>query len=94
VVEDEEAVRTLAHRTLEEAGYKVLAAASGRTGLELLLSAEVDAVLCDLILPDMTGHELVRSAGAIRPDIPVLYTSGYPQRPAPGLRRPCRCPCR
>jgi PAS domain S-box-containing protein len=78
VVEDEEAVRTLARRTLEEAGYEVLEAATGREGLRLLLSAPVDLVLCDVILPEMSGHELGRRMEVIRPDVPVLYMSGYP----------------
>jgi nitrogen-specific signal transduction histidine kinase/ActR/RegA family two-component response regulator len=78
VVEDEEAVRTLARRTLEEAGYHVLEAANGRAGLELIVSGEVDLVLCDVILPEMSGHELGRRVSAVRPDIPLLYMSGYP----------------
>jgi PAS domain S-box-containing protein len=78
VVEDEEAVRTLARRTLEETGYHVVEAANGRAGLELIVSAEVDLVLCDVILPEMSGHELGRRVSAVRPDIPVLYMSGYP----------------
>lgn len=78
MVEDEEAVRTLARRTLEEAGYEVLEAATGREGLRLLLSAPVDLVLCDVILPEMSGHELGRRMEVIRPDVPVLYMSGYP----------------
>jgi two-component system cell cycle sensor histidine kinase/response regulator CckA len=78
VVEDEEAVRTLARRTLEEAGYNVLEAANGREGLGLVLSVNVDLVLCDVILPEMSGHEMGRRLAAICPDIPVLYMSGYP----------------
>lgn len=78
VVEDEEAVRTLARRTLEDAGYHVLEAADGRSGLKLVQLAEVDLVLCDVILPEMSGHEMGRRMGAIRPDVPVLYMSGYP----------------
>jgi PAS domain S-box-containing protein len=78
VVEDEESVRTLARRTLEEAGYEVLEAPNGREGLRLVLSAPVDLVLCDVVLPEMSGQELGRRMGAIRPDVPLLYMSGYP----------------
>jgi two-component system, cell cycle sensor histidine kinase and response regulator CckA len=78
VIEDEEAVRTLARRTLEEAGYRVLVAANGRSALELLAGADVDLVLCDVILPEMSGHELGRRIASIRPELPVLYMSGYP----------------
>ena len=78
MVEDEEAVRTLARRTLEVIGYEVLEAANGHAGLELMLTAPVDLVLCDVILPDMNGHELGRQMRAARPDVPVLYMSGYP----------------
>jgi two-component system, cell cycle sensor histidine kinase and response regulator CckA len=78
VVEDEEAVRTLTRRTLEEAGYSVLEAENGRAGLELLLSNDIDLVLCDVILPEMSGHELGRRIGSVRPGLPILYMSGYP----------------
>ncbi|HEY5940476.1 MAG TPA: response regulator, partial [Gemmatimonadales bacterium] len=78
VVEDEEAVRTLARRTLEEAGYDVLEAANGREALRLVMSAPLDLVLCDVILPEMSGHELGRRMAAACPDVPVLYMSGYP----------------
>jgi CheY-like chemotaxis protein len=78
VVEDEDAVRTLARRTLEEAGYRVLVAANGRSALELLQGAEVDLVLCDVILPEMSGHELGRRITSLRSDLPILYMSGYP----------------
>jgi two-component system, cell cycle sensor histidine kinase and response regulator CckA len=78
VVEDEESVRTLTRRTLEEAGYRVLEAGDGRSALELVLTAEIDLVLCDVILPEMSGHELGRRISSVRPDLPVLYMSGYP----------------
>jgi PAS domain S-box-containing protein len=100
VVEDEEAVRTLARRCLEEAGYRVMEAAAGREGLELVTTrdGQVDLVLCDVILPEMTGHELGRFLEAIRPELPILYMSGYPglevvkrgliPREAPFLEKP------
>jgi two-component system cell cycle sensor histidine kinase/response regulator CckA len=78
VVEDEESVRTLARRTLEDAGYRVLEAADGRAGLEVILSGEIDLILCDVVLPEMSGHELGRRVQAIRPETPILYMSGYP----------------
>jgi CheY-like chemotaxis protein len=80
VVEDEEAVRTMTRRTLEEVGYRVLEAATGRQGLELLTAGdyEIDLVICDVVLPEMTGHELGRCLEAIRPELPILYMSGYP----------------
>lgn len=78
VVEDEEAVRNLARRTLEEAGYRVLVAANGRAALELLTGSNVALILCDVILPEMSGHELGRRIASIRPELPVLYMSGYP----------------
>jgi two-component system cell cycle sensor histidine kinase/response regulator CckA len=56
----------------------VLVAANGRSALEILASADVDLVLCDVILPEMSGHELGRRIASIRPDLPVLYMSGYP----------------
>ena len=78
VVEDEQAVRTLARRILEVAGYDVLEAANGREAMELMLSAEVDLVLCDLVLPEMSGPEIGRRLGTVHQNIPILYMSGYP----------------
>jgi PAS domain S-box-containing protein len=80
VVEDEEAVRTLVRRTLEEAGYGVVEATTGNEGVESVLSADppVALVLCDVVLPEMSGDALGRRLASIRPELPVLYMSGYP----------------
>jgi signal transduction histidine kinase/CheY-like chemotaxis protein len=80
VVEDEESVRTLVRRTLEEAGYRVLEAEDGKQGLERVLGAEpgVSLVVCDVVLPEMSGELLGRRLANIRPEIPLLYMSGYP----------------
>jgi two-component system, cell cycle sensor histidine kinase and response regulator CckA len=80
VVEDEDAVRMLARRTLEAAGYDVMEAVDGQEGLDLVLSSEerIALVLCDIILPELSGHEFGRRLGTMRPSIPVLYMSGYP----------------
>jgi two-component system, cell cycle sensor histidine kinase and response regulator CckA len=79
VVEDEEAVRTLTRRQLEEVGYGVLEAVSGSEALELLSAdSQIDLVLCDVVLPEMGGTELGRRVSAMRRKIPILYMSGYP----------------
>jgi PAS domain S-box-containing protein len=80
VVEDEEAVRTLTRRTLEEVGYGVVEAANGREAIDLLQSGDskVDLVLCDVVLPEMGGTELGHRVEALPRKIPILYMSGYP----------------
>ena len=78
VVEDETAVRVLAARVLSEAGYTVLEASSGREALELVSGgAGVDAVLTDVVMPDMGGAELAEHLRATAPTLPILFMSGY-----------------
>ena len=78
VVEDEAAVRALAVRVLSEAGYTVLPAPSGRAALDLLAAGEtVDAVLTDVVMPDMGGGELAERLRELAPTLPILYMSGY-----------------
>jgi PAS domain S-box-containing protein len=79
VVEDEDAVRTLASRVLGQQGYTVIEA---RHGLEALALFEagvptIDLVLTDVVMPSMSGPELIRQLGTIVPGIPVMYMSGY-----------------
>ena len=78
VVEDEESVRTLAGRVLAEAGYSVVVARDGREGLALVEDgAPVDIVLTDVVMPVMGGRELRDRLRAGRPDLPILFMSGY-----------------
>jgi PAS domain S-box-containing protein len=80
VAEDEAMVRSLARRTLELHGYRVVEAADGRAALELLerLEGEVDLVLSDAVMPELSGRALGEIIGARWPGIPVIYMSGYP----------------
>lgn len=78
VVEDEPAVRALAVRVLSEAGYTVLPASSGREALGMLQGgAAVDAVLTDVVMPDMGGGELAEHLRELDSALPILYMSGY-----------------
>lgn len=79
LVEDEDAVRRLAKEILERRGYHVLAAACGQEALEVAKThkARVDLVLTDVVMPGMSGSEVAHRLIQQRPEIRVLYMSGY-----------------
>jgi PAS domain S-box-containing protein len=79
LVEDDAAVRRMTRRALEEGGYRVLEAATGREALKLLESSvgPVGLVLTDVVMPGMSGRELADQVAILRPGTPVLFTSGY-----------------
>jgi two-component system, cell cycle sensor histidine kinase and response regulator CckA len=79
LVEDEEAVRRLARRVLENVGYQVLEAASGPEALMLAdrWRGKLDLVVTDVIMPGMSGQELSARLRQQRPGLKILYVSGY-----------------
>jgi signal transduction histidine kinase len=79
VVEDEERVRTLACAALESAGYRVLRADGSRSALFLSenLRDRIDILVTDVVLPEIGGRELAGHLRAKRPDLKVLFVSGY-----------------
>jgi len=84
VVEDEAAVRITTRRVLERHGYGVLEARHGADAL-LVWREHGEGVVCcvtDLRMPEMGGRELVAQLRADRPDLPVVYVSGYSDRVA------------
>lgn len=88
LVEDEAGVRTLARRVLERAGYRVVEAEAPGQALAALAAAgttEVDLIITDVVMPEMSGVALVEKLLAIRPATPVIFMSGYAEDEA--LRR-------
>jgi len=79
LVEDEDGVRALARRVLETNGYTVLEASDGETAVEVAEghSGAIDLMLTDAVMPGMTGPELARRVSASRPDMKVIFMSGY-----------------
>ncbi|MET0309775.1 MAG: CHASE3 domain-containing protein [Sphingomonas sp.] len=78
VVEDEERVRLLSVDSLRELGYTVFHADGPRQALKLLGELpRVDLLFTDVIMPDMNGRKLADAARVERPDLKVLYTTGY-----------------
>jgi two-component system, cell cycle sensor histidine kinase and response regulator CckA len=84
VVDDEEAVRTVARMALERFGFEVLTADDGPAALELF-TAHADrivAVLLDLTMPQMSGEEVFQELHRLRPDVPVILSSGFNEQDA------------
>jgi signal transduction histidine kinase/CheY-like chemotaxis protein len=101
LVEDEESVRKLLKHLLSVTGYQVLEAKDGGEALDIFQqnSASVDLLLTDVMMPGMNGRELAEEAMAIKPELKVIYMSGYTDvlsnagSPGPGmsfLRKPLK----
>ena len=78
VVEDSPAVRKMVCAMLTQTGYHCLEAGDGSEALRLLEDdADVRLVITDVIMPNMDGAELARRLAEIRPDLRILFMSGY-----------------
>lgn len=81
IVDDEEIMRITAKQILEDAGYKVTAAANGREALSLFTgnSDAYDLVILDMIMPEMNGKDCFNEIRRHSPKIPVILASGFSQ---------------
>jgi signal transduction histidine kinase/CheY-like chemotaxis protein len=81
VVEDEEALREVTERIFTRNGYRVITAASGPEALALVASheGEIHLLVTDVVMPKMLGKEVAERVRELRPDIEVLFMSGYAQ---------------
>jgi len=82
VVEDEGVVRSLIVELLQRFGYEVLQAETAREALELCAGHDgrIDLLVTDVVMPGMDGVELAEAVTTMKPDIEVLYVSGYTDR--------------
>ena len=80
VVEDDSKIARLLELELRHAGYAVTVATDGRTGLERALADDIDLVLLDVMLPQMSGLEVVRRLKEERPLLPVLMVTARGDR--------------
>jgi two-component system cell cycle sensor histidine kinase/response regulator CckA len=100
VVDDERSVREMTARMLREAGYDTMQAVDGLDAWRQLRreAAKIDAIVSDVVMPHMTGTELVARLQPYRPELPVILMSGYSaddlrargleQAPVPLLTKP------
>ena len=81
VVEDDALVLGLTSRLLRAEGYVLLQAANGKEAIQIArdFHQEIHLVVTDVIMPELSGKELVVEMAALRPDIKVLYITGYPE---------------
>lgn len=79
VIDDEDIIRNMVHDYLTSQGYEVLLASDGSKALEKFQQAggEVDLVLLDMILPEISGLEVFKRFRQINPQIKAILTSGY-----------------
>jgi two-component system, cell cycle sensor histidine kinase and response regulator CckA len=79
VVDDEQGMRNLARAILEKCGYSVLTAGDGGDAMRVFRrhAGNVAAILLDLTMPGMSGEETAAQLLRIRPDVPIILSSGY-----------------
>ncbi len=79
VVDDDDSVRDFTVRILKSLNYNVLSAADGHTALALFRdnTAQIDLIMTDMVMPNMTGKDFVEAVRGIDPRMKVLFVSGY-----------------
>ncbi len=84
LVEDDRSVRRYLEVTLQRAGYKVITAEDGLAGMKCALTSEVNAVITDAVMPQMTGHELARflRSNPKLSKLPIVLLTGQENRTA------------
>ena len=87
VVDDDEAILRLMQAFLEDAGFEVTTVLGGRAGIETIRRTpqRFDAVVLDLVMPDVDGARVFEAIRRIRPDLPVILVSGYAEEAARSL---------
>ena len=89
LVEDEPSVLSIMTRVLVRSGYEVMAFESPLKALAFLRNASSPSLLLtDVVMPGMSGFELCDAVRRRFPDLPVIFTSGYPLENLPGYARP------
>ena len=78
-VEDEQSVRELVSEYLSARGYQVLDASDGQQALEMAAAhtGKIQLLITDVVMPRLSGRELAARLTAARPDLKILYISGY-----------------
>jgi CheY-like chemotaxis protein len=87
LVEDDDMVRSFVEKELQALGYHVIVTRDGRSALEIVRGpAKIDLLFTDVVMPGgMFGPELAKQASQLRPELKILFTSGYSEQPVKSL---------
>ena len=77
LAEDDQVMREYLARALEKSGYAVVAVDRGTAALPLIEQEEFDLLLTDIVMPEMDGIELAQKASELRPDLRVMFITGF-----------------
>ena len=77
LAEDDQVMREYLARALEKSGYAVTAVDRGTAALPLIEAQEFDLLLTDIVMPEMDGIELAQKAAELRPDLRVMFITGF-----------------
>ena len=84
LVEDEAFLRELVMEGLQDAGFSVVEASDGTSGVQALQSdVRIDVLLSDIKLPDIDGYQVAEAARTLRPGLKVILMTGYAPSPLP-----------
>ena len=84
LVDDDDDVRDYTAMVLEEAGYEVRVASRGEAAMKLVVGGETfDLLITDVVMPGWDGTELARRVKMVRPDLKILFTTGFTRHIAP-----------
>ncbi|MCL6447744.1 MAG: response regulator [Armatimonadetes bacterium] len=81
VIDDEEGMCWALEKALEEEGHQVFTATCGLAGLAVFKAQEIDLVLCDIKMPDISGLEVLEQIRKKNPYVPVVIMTGYSSLP-------------
>ena len=77
LAEDDDTMRQFLERELGKAGHEVFAVRDGREALPVLAEGNFDVLVADIVMPEVDGIELARRAGAIMPELRILFITGF-----------------
>ena len=77
LAEDDQVMREYLTRALEKSGYAVVAVDRGTAALPLIEAEHFDLLLTDIVMPEMDGIELAQKAGDMRPELRVMFITGF-----------------
>ena len=80
VVDDDINIQRLYQEELEEEGYEVVIASTGKNALEIFENEDPDIVTLDILMPDIDGISLLRKMKEKRPEIPIIMSTAYDYR--------------